>query len=164
MLFEERQRNLLGQAITSIAAGLLFLRYFSNEIRFLIEGFVIVVISCLFLIATLGSVVKPLRRLREFMLKYGSNLWFALMIISLIRVLIAAIGTPDTGIPSWVVTTIPWIGSLWFLVFSGIFIALSWFEIAEQFHRNGPKKGRDNLLVSIAVIVSHVQMLTGLLY
>lgn len=150
MPFEERQRNLFGQALTSIAAGLLFLKYFSGELRFVIVGFLIVVLSCLFLAAALGLVVGRLNRVRNFTLQYGSNVWFALMIISLARVLVSAIGVPNAEIPFWVGTAVLWVGVIWFLIFAAVFITLSWFEIAAQFRRDGARRGTASLLVSIA--------------
>jgi hypothetical protein len=150
MLFTDRQRDLLGQAITLVAAGLLFLRYSSTELRFTIAGFILVLFAFLFLAAALGLVVRRLNGLRGIALRWGGNLWFALMIVGLARVVVAAIATTSPDIPDWLSTAILWIGIAWFLGFAGVFITLAVSEITSQFRRDGTRRGITNTLTNAA--------------
>jgi hypothetical protein len=149
-LFGDATRNLLGQALISFAAGLLFLKSFSNSLQFLVAGLVMIALSLIFLAAPLGSIIKGLRGFRAFLVRYGTNLWFAFMVVSLARIVVAWGGAPNITVTPWLSTFLLWAAPLWIYVFSLVFAALAVDQVVRQVRYAGAKKSIPDLLVNLS--------------
>jgi len=148
--FSDAARNLLGQALISFAAGFLFLKSFSDSLEFLVVGLSMIALSLVFLAAPLASIIKGLRGFRAFLVRYGTNLWFAFMIVSLARIVVAWGGAPNITVAPWLSTFLRWAAPLWLYVFFLVFAALALDQVVRQVRHAGVKKSVPDLLVNLS--------------
>lgn len=149
-VFGEATQNLLGQSLISFATGLLFLKSFSDNRQFLVAGLLMVALSLGFLAAALGHVINRLRGLRASSLRYGTNLWFAFMVVGLARIVVAWAGAPDIAMSPWLSTFLRWAAPVWIYVFFMVFVAVAIGQVAGQLRHVGAKKGIPDLLTRVS--------------
>jgi len=149
-LFSDAIRNLLGQAIISFAAGFLFLKSFSDSLQFLIVGLLMIVLSLVFLVASLGGIIKGLRGFRVFVIRYVGDLWFAFMIVSLVRIVVAWGGAPNITLGPLLSMFLWWAPLFWIIAFSSVFIALALNPIVRQVRRMGAQRTIPDNLVNLS--------------
>lgn len=150
--YETRRNHLLGKAFVLMSVGLLFLTIsLPPSLLYQVIGSLFIIFSLVFLLAALGMVIPVFARVLGFAEWVDNKLWLTFIITSFVLILVAWVdGIQKIDKSSWLVEPYFWIGPVWLLIFTGVFITLGLHQIVDKFRQDGKQVGTQNILVNIS--------------